>query len=331
MIERIKKIINPENKDLDNMSLNEMIELLTKLNKSLRCLEDEEVRIDGMTASDLVAPTREVQDKVLEYLINNMKNIKEPKAKAAAFYYTLLNLHMFSDGNGRTSRFMYDLISGDLNESNVAYYFHKDSSQTQEQKNQLEEEKGILDISIVNRIPDEILAEQLQFIPSGMLELYPWITVGHTESSPDTDKIIPEEILKQLSEKELRNLDIILRDGYGVSLCPSGLAMLYVIQKKGQLNEWVKYNKQAEEQGIAIPGRFNISIYRHPERIANWNAEDFREVINAGNAIKYARLKSLIDIFAYPEKFINKDTGHIYLNDIIGDQQVIENREEYSR
>ncbi len=330
MIERIKNIINPENKDLNNISSSEMLELLTKLNKCLRCLDEEEVRVDGMSAGDMVAPTREVQDKVLEYLMNNMKRIKDNKSKAAVVYYTLLNLHMFSDGNGRTSRFMYDLMSGDLNEVNIAYYFHKDSNCISEEKNQLEDDKGILDISIVNRIPDEILAKQLDFIPDGMLELYPWITVGHTVSSPDTDKIIPEEVLKQLSEQEIRNLDLILSDGYGVYLCTSGLAMLYVIQKKGQLNQWLEHNQDDAKQGIAVPGRFNISIYRHPERIANWNVEDFRDVINMGNAIKYAKLKSIIDVFVSPEQYIDKETGNTYVSEILDSQPIIENNDEMS-
>ena len=133
MIERIKIIINPEDKQIDEMSSNEMIELLIKLNKCLRCLDSEEVRSDGMIAGDMVAPTREVQDKVLDYLMNNISKIKDKRSKAAVTYYTLLNLHMFSDGNGRTSRFMYDLISGDLDEKNLSYYFHKDSNNTFEQ------------------------------------------------------------------------------------------------------------------------------------------------------------------------------------------------------
>ena len=43
MIERIKNIINPEEKPIDEMSSNEMIELLIKLNKCLRCLDSDEV------------------------------------------------------------------------------------------------------------------------------------------------------------------------------------------------------------------------------------------------------------------------------------------------
>ena len=63
-----------------------------------------------MLAGDLVSPTKEVQMKTLEYLTQNMSKVPDKKARATMVYYTLLNLHMFSDGNGRTSRFMYDLI-----------------------------------------------------------------------------------------------------------------------------------------------------------------------------------------------------------------------------
>lgn len=331
MIERIKNIINPEEKPIDEMSSNEMIELLIKLNKCLRCLDSDEVRSDGMIAGDMVAPTREVQDKVLDYLMNNISKIQDKRSKAAIIYYTLLNLHMFSDGNGRTSRFMYDLISGDLDEKNLSYYFHKDSNNTFEQKNQLELDKGILDITEVNRITDKILSKQLDFIPKGMLDIYPWITVGHTDASPDTDRILPENVVNELSEKELKNLDVILRDGYGVNLTTSGLAMLYVIQKKGQMNQWIEYVQEDEKQGFAVPGRFNISIYRHPERLVSWNADDFRDVIAAGNRIKYAKLTSLINIFISQEKYIDEDTGKTYASEIIKPELSIQKDDGISR
>lgn len=103
--------------------------------------------------------------------------------------------------------------------------------------------------------------------------------------------------------------------------------MLYMIQKKGQLKEWIECNQEDEKKGIAVPGRFNISIYINPERIADWQPEDFREVIRKGNEFKYARLKSIIDIFVYPEKYINEDTGNTYAADILNPESLIETDE----
>lgn len=319
MLNKIIKLVNPDNKDLREMSKDEILELLIKLNKCLRCLdESENVIEENMLAGDLVSPTRDVQTKILEYLTESLSKVYDKKARATMVYYTLLNLHMFSDGNGRTSRFMYDLISGDLSEENISYYFHKDSNNVKEQKNDLEESKGILDISIVNQIPDALIGKQLKFIPKEILSNYNWITVGYTNSSPSTDSIIPKSVLKQLSEKELQDLHKILRDGYGMQLCPSGLAMLYVSNKKGQLREWININNINLSQGIGVPGRLNFSIYKNPDMVANWNTDDFREVINVGNAVKYARLKCVIDVFVEPEKYINIDSGKPYIADIIG-------------
>lgn len=229
MLNKIISLINPDNKDLGGLSKDGILEMLTKLNKCLRCLEEFANVVEAnMTAGDLVSPTKEVQTKILAYLTENLQKVQDKKVRATMVYYTLLNLHMFGDGNGRTSRFMYDLISGDLSEENISYYFHKDSNNSKEQKSNLEEAKGILDISIVNQIPDKLIGRQLEFIPQDILANYNWTTVGHTNSSPSTDNVIPKSVLEQLSEKELQDLDKILHDGYGMRLCPSGLAVICV-------------------------------------------------------------------------------------------------------
>ena len=102
-----------------------------------------------------------------------------------------------------------------------------------------------------------------------------------------------------------------------MKLCPSGIAILYVSKRKGQLNTWIDKNTTNLAQGIGLQGRLNFSIYRNPEMIADWTIDDFREVIRVGNAVKYLRLKCLIDIFVEPEKHINLDSGKPYLNEII--------------
>lgn len=70
--------------------------------------------------------------------------------------------------------------------------------------------------------------------------------------------------------------------------------------------------------GIGLDYRLNFSIFSNPEMIANWNIEDFRDIIRIGNKVKYERLKCIIDIFTKPEKYINVDTGNTYVQDILG-------------
>lgn len=319
MLQKIINLINPDNIDLDKLSGEELLALLANLNRYLRCLDESaSVMDEDMLVDNLVSPTKEVQISALEYLSHNLGKIEDKKARATIVYYMVLNLHMFSDGNGRTARFMYDFISGDLSDENIPYYFHKDSNKTAEQKNALEISRGIADISEVNKIPDSFIGKQFDFIPPEILKNYLWITVGYSNSSPTTESIIPKHVFEQLSPKEKQDLNKILRDGYGMYLCPSGLAMLYVSNKKGELHNWIHKNQSDLAQGIGTNGRLNFSIYRNPDMIANWDVHDFRKIIEVGNKVKYARLKCLIDVFVEPEKYINSTTGNTYLLDIVG-------------
>ena len=319
MVDKIIKSINPHDIDISKMSREDFLKMIIKLNKLLRVLDDkEEVLEEDMKAGDLVSPTREVQDRLLEYLVSNLSKIEDKKARAAATYYTLINLHMFSDGNGRTSRFMYDLISGDISEENAVFYFHTDSNMVQEQRNDFERNRKIVDVGEVNKLPDILLKKHFDFVPEYVFDNYDWITVGYTFRSPSTDKIIPPKVLEELTKKELFDLGKILKDGYGVLLCPSGLAMLYVSQKKGELGNWWQKNESDLKNGIGVPYRLNFSIYKNPNMIAHWTAEDFRELIRVGNDIKFDRLKAIIDVFLTPEKYIHPSTGKPYSDEILG-------------
>ena len=319
MLDKIIKTINPHDVDISKMSREDFLKMIIKLNKLLRVLDDkEEVIAYDMSAGELVSPTREVQDRLLEYLVSNLSKIEDKKARAAVTYYTLINLHMFSDGNGRTSRFMYDLISGDISEENAVFYFHKDSNMVQEQRNDFERNRKIVDVGDVDKLPDILLKKHFDFVPEYVFDNYNWITVGYGHNSPPTDQILPPQVLEELTKKELFDLNKVLRDSYGVLLCPSGLAMLYVSQKKGELGNWWQKNEADIKEGIGVPYRLNFSIYRNSNMIAHWTAEDFRELIRVGNDVKFDRLKAIIDVFVTPEKYIHPSTGKPYSDEILG-------------
>lgn len=319
MIDKIMKEINPDNKEIDSLNSVEFLELLKNLNICLRRLSNgTDVMDENMVVGDLVSPTKEVQIAILEYLVQSLSSVEDKKAKAAMVYYTLLNLHMFSDGNGRVARFMYDLISGDMNEDNAERYYHNNDETLSNDGFDLEKDKGIDDFFYVTKIADKFIGSQFDFIPQEVLDKYWWITVGRTNSSPKLSSIIPENVLKRLSSKELLDIDKILRDGYGMKLCPSGLAMLYVSQKKGQLGEWIEKCDRNIDNGKGLSGRLNFSIFRNPSMIADWEIDDFRELVNVGNRVKFARLRCVVDMFVYPNRYVNDVTGNAYADEVLG-------------
>ena len=326
MTEKIINTINPQNKDLKEFTPDELLIFLEKLNRLLR-LEPEGNNVfeENMQAGDLVSPTKEVKMMIINDLCEGIKNIEDKDACAAMVYYTLLNLHMFSDGNGRTSRFIYDLISDNLSDDNIHYYFHKDSGKVTDEKGDLEVSKGILDISIVNRIPDEIILNYLNFIPQDVLDKYDWFSVYKGKK---IDTIMSQKVLDELGNKNIADLKHILSDGYGALLSPGGIAMLYGFYKKGQLDIVVKNSDQIinerrksgfYEKSVnrGLDRKFRFEIYENPELISSWTVDDFKDVIKMGNYVKYLRLKSIIDIFVEPQKFINSDTGNTYKYDIL--------------
>ena len=224
MIDEILSSINLVNRDIRYLSSQEFLLCLEKLNRILRNIKtDENVFGVNMVAGNLVSPTYEVRMSIIDYLCNAMRVIDDKFACAAMVYYVLLNLHMFSDGNGRTSRFVYDLISGDLNDNNMAYYFHRDSGVIKNDRNDMERNKGILDVTELEDIVDELLLGYVDFIPREIMEKYSWITVGHTDSSPFIGDILPGYITLELSENEVSDLEKILTDGYGMGKEPEGI------------------------------------------------------------------------------------------------------------
>lgn len=229
---------------------------------------------------------------------------------------------MFSDGNGRISRYLFDLLLGNISDDNMGFYYHRDSGMVEDTKDNFEYSRGILDVSIVNSsIVDEILYDKLTFIPSEFLEKYFWFTIGYVPEDICIDDILPLNVSEELTSDEKESLGQLLNDTSGCCFTPAGLSMLYVCLRKGQLDRWIKLplnNLSIDEQKeFEIEGRFIFPVFKNFDLISDWKSDDFRTMINVGNEIKFERLKTIIDIFANSELVIDKDTGVAYRDEII--------------
>lgn len=309
--------------DIKNMNKEQFLEYIIYLNRRLRNIDNNEnVLDDCMEAGDLVSPTREVKDRILNYLCLNMKKCQDDISCAAMVYYILINLHMFSDGNGRTSRYLFDLLAGNNYDDNIGYYYHKDSGMVDATKSGFEKTRGILDPLIVNSsIVDQILYDKLTFIPKEVLEKYFWFVVGVIPEFLEINNILPSDVSKELTSHELSSLGQILCDTNGCCLTPAGLSMLYVCLKKEQLDKWIDLeinnNSIEVQKKFGIEGRFCFPIFKHSDLISDWKVEDFKTIIVIGNEIKFERLKAIIDIFVSPKLLIDKDSGIPYRDKII--------------
>ncbi|MCL2382756.1 MAG: Fic family protein [Oscillospiraceae bacterium] len=64
-----------------------------------------------MYVGGLISPSKEIQMRIAEKGLETLPKIDDDKARAALAYYLINLLHMYSDGNGRTSRLIYEILN----------------------------------------------------------------------------------------------------------------------------------------------------------------------------------------------------------------------------
>ena len=94
-----------------------------------RYLEDgtyQEYRMN--VGGQLIAPRKDIQNSSFEKMSDMLKKVNSKRDKAIVMYTLINYLHLFEDGNGRTSRIVYDLLSGNVIDSKQdnKFYTHKE-------------------------------------------------------------------------------------------------------------------------------------------------------------------------------------------------------------
>lgn len=107
---------------------------LIEVNRSVRELEPDEGGIykgDRMIVGECISPKRGIQEKYFDKMAMFLKSVNNKKDMATAMYYLINYLHLFKDGNGRTSRFVYEaIVAGDLINYNDEFFKHKKGQDT---------------------------------------------------------------------------------------------------------------------------------------------------------------------------------------------------------
>jgi len=322
---------------IQGLSVDQFSNLLNTFNAMLRNVPTAEKGVheedqSRMAVDDWVAPSGVVQQNVIGNLLNGIKQLPDNNDKAALLYYSLLDLHLYSDGNGRTARFFYNLISGDTNiMEDIDWYIHEEDNSSCYQGS-FEELKGIANIESVNwyssyTLPDEINKFSVMVDSSifdKTIETFNSGQIGEYNCIP-----LPESVESSLSQKEVTDLNFILGDSSG---CYSvgGMTMLVMAAKKGQLQEWVVKNDEStmklrefgtEEEIQAREQRFVFNLgEKSRDLFSSWTADDCREAIKVGNHFKEAQLNNIINIFVNPNNYVF-DSGKTFKAAILPDSE----------
>lgn len=128
--------IRKSDEDFENwiqtMSYDEFSLYLTRLNGMMRELPKNKRAIDGKNveivsgiAQDSISylpPHSEDKERLMEDAFNSFKKIKNNNDRALLLYYVLQAIHPYVDGNGRTGRLLYTLLSDDFKIEESSYF-----------------------------------------------------------------------------------------------------------------------------------------------------------------------------------------------------------------
>ena len=327
----------------------DMHRYLSHINQKLREVSSKERGFhDGrMVVAELISPNRETQTRVLDYEIDALAQMDNPRYRATSAYYIINDLHMFPDGNGRTARAVFELLdSPEANISEQQQFFSHENNRDQlgaaeHGAYEFQETKNIIRTQDFNQFAmlgylekissdnegNDIISELRGSLEARIKENGGNIfrVYGGLQNYSPGDTAIPalknNEGFSSLNEEDKDRVCCALRDGLS-RVSVSGLAMLKFYQEKGQQKEFLERTKKKNSDFDYDTWTINIDpdpeekeFFGHCE-CEDWSKEDFLHYAGLAESIKEQVLKTSIDIFVNPDdyKFSDKNIAEVATN-----------------
>ena len=301
---------------LQNLTVDQVYKLLCDFNKLLRPENSEDILANGMMAGDLVSPTSNIRKDIIKKCIDTIKTLSDNNLRAQLAYYSVLYLHMFTDGNGRTSRLVYGLLNGTL--ESEEWYFHHNNSH-----GNFSNHVDILDESIIISLANW----NIDYITKPYKEKYPllsntitfriWGGITHN----NIDDYLSDEVKNQLSDDEKNDICTIMSDNYAYNTI-AGVSMLHTCDCNGTLDEWIKRNQvrienlkeeQNPDNEYEIMKRIMIFNYdESKDLLKKWTVTDWQNLIKFGNEAKLAEYSEICKIIKYNQVIESYRDTEIY-------------------
>ena len=279
-------------------------------------------------AQEFVAPEPGLQKELFGEYLDAMKKIKDKDKRALLAYYAINNLHLFSDGNGRTSRAIYYLIkNGDLSDANEVLEHKKSADGTVDLERGLGRKKflsknSFMPVEGANALANIYLQEQLT--EEGLLDdnLKDKFIYIHSEKEKDGFvRIMMTKVNRQgLSDEEMKGLDFAMSDGWVPKWrhsTLSGLTMAIMLQKKGFSRQVAE--RSSDEDGW-LPIRVNYAKYDGSDEVnamrdffAEWTPEDYKETLEVYRTLKKRQNEIIMGFFTEEIKNDNGESVADYL------------------
>ena len=258
---------------------------------------------------------REIQQKYFDKMAQLLKSVNGRKNKATIMYYLINELHLFRDGNGRTSRCVYELLANkDFNLDNSDYFSHNEEDVAKISGPKFEKAKNILRTEYAGNYASYFLLRYL--IDLGLIDVNgDLMTIAQVRTMNDADAqgysgvYISESAKQNISVKEVELVNRALLDNNEI-YSVGGLTMLVMLSKKKNIEKLEEFNHSGKalptfdgytRSVLWIDNEENMDI--SAKSMGNWTREDYLVAIEIADELKESILDILIDIFERPESF----------------------------
>lgn len=135
-MEKIVEIFRNENPSqfINSLTGEEIKNFLIEVNRQVRELNSEEGGIykgDRMIVGECISPKGAIQEKYFDKMAEFLKCINSREDMAIGMYYLINYLHLFQDGNGRTSRFVYEtMANSNFEDYNGKFFRHEQGKES---------------------------------------------------------------------------------------------------------------------------------------------------------------------------------------------------------
>lgn len=286
---------------------------LMTLNGILRGVDRSERGVrSNIQVGEHMAPSRKVQGIILNDITESLKGIKDNHYRATLAYYTVNNLHLFADGNGRTSRAVYEIFDNPNFNLSGENFVHKTNSANEVGGHEkFERAHGIQSTMTAYQLARGILAEKWarnDKIDPRINEMNSRIEIIFGETP---DVYLTDDAEKNLTPQEKKAINLAFHDG-DVAL----LSLCRVLKIKGTsdevISDSIKTNPNNASKYMAIEVEKKDMDTSAPnekshQTFGGWTAEDYRIFLEGFQIVQRDSQRTLNDIFSNPESYKRTD------------------------
>lgn len=286
---------------------------LMTLNGILRGVDRSERGVrSNIQVGEHMAPSRKVQGIILNDITESLKGIKDNHYRATLAYYTVNNLHLFADGNGRTSRAVYEIFDNPNFNLSGENFIHKTNSVNEVGGyGKFERAHGIQSTMTAYQLARGILAEKWardDKIDPRINKMNSRIEILFGETP---DVYLTDDAENNLTPQEKKAINLAFHDG-DVAL----LSLCRVLKIKGtsdevisdsiktypnDANKYIAIEVEKKDMDTGAPNE------KSHQTFSDWTADDYRTFLEGFQIVQRDSQRTLNDIFSNPESYKRTD------------------------